>query len=101
MFTLLNLVFLFFPQMSFRGKDTYDDCSYYHYWSCFTGNCGSATRRQITEVDFSTNTPSYENQWCEMENVETWRVPSDKPFQLRLPYGLNQMQSVVPVDKEH
>ncbi|XP_038149436.1 uncharacterized protein LOC119788849 [Cyprinodon tularosa] len=71
-------------KMVLRGKDTYDSCSNYHSWSCYTGNCGSVTSRKITTIDLSTNTPSYESQWCETENVETWRVPSDKPFQLRV-----------------
>ncbi|XP_014867450.1 PREDICTED: uncharacterized protein LOC106932976 [Poecilia mexicana] len=70
-------------QISLRGKDTYDTCAYYHYWSCYTGNCGSATSRKLINIDSSTNTPSYESQWCQTETVETWRVPSDKPFLLR------------------
>ncbi|XP_043960290.1 uncharacterized protein LOC122824117 [Gambusia affinis] len=69
--------------ISLRGKDTYNTCGYYHYWNCHTGNCGSATSRKIINIDSSTNTPSYESQWCETENAETWRVPSDKPFLLR------------------
>ncbi|XP_014884814.1 uncharacterized protein LOC106945569 [Poecilia latipinna] len=70
-------------KISLRGKDTYDTCAYYHYWSCYTGNCGSATIRKLINIDSSTNTPSYESQWCQTETVETWRVPSDKPFLLR------------------
>ncbi|XP_035991583.1 uncharacterized protein LOC118562822 [Fundulus heteroclitus] len=70
-------------KMSLRARDTYDACYYYHYWYCYNGNCGYATTRAINQINTSTNTPSYKSQWCETETVETWRLPSDKPFNIR------------------
>ncbi|XP_017295316.1 uncharacterized protein LOC108250109 isoform X2 [Kryptolebias marmoratus] len=66
-----------------RARDTYDGCQYYHYWYCSTGNCGTTTSRLTSTIDTSTNAPAYNSRWCETENVETWRLSSDKPFQLR------------------
>uniref|UniRef100_A0A087YIQ1 ZP domain-containing protein n=1 Tax=Poecilia formosa TaxID=48698 RepID=A0A087YIQ1_POEFO len=70
-------------KMSLRTRDTYDNCYYYHYWYCYGSNCGYANTRVRSQIDTSTNTPSYENSWCETETVETWTLPSDKPFNLR------------------
>ncbi|XP_023187459.1 uncharacterized protein LOC102230346 isoform X3 [Xiphophorus maculatus] len=70
-------------KMSLRTRDTYDACYYNHYWYCYGSNCGHANTQVRTQIDTSTNTPSYESQWCESETVETWTIPSDKPFNLR------------------
>ncbi|PWA23307.1 hypothetical protein CCH79_00018903 [Gambusia affinis] len=70
-------------KMSLRTRDTYDSCNNYHYWYCYGGNCGYANTRVRSQIDSSSNTPSYESQWCESETVETWTLPSDKPFNLR------------------
>ncbi|KAM4597193.1 uncharacterized protein V3H82_022705 [Fundulus diaphanus] len=70
-------------KMSLRARETYDSCYYYHYWYCYNGNCGYAISRAINQIDTSTNTPSYESQWCETELIETWRLPTDKPINLR------------------
>uniref|UniRef100_A0A3Q2EHB2 Uncharacterized LOC107099265 n=1 Tax=Cyprinodon variegatus TaxID=28743 RepID=A0A3Q2EHB2_CYPVA len=70
-------------KMSLRTRDTYDSCSNFHYWYCYGGNCGSAITRTTNQIDTSTNTPSYESRWCETETVETWRLPTDKPVNIR------------------
>ncbi|XP_043960256.1 uncharacterized protein LOC122824097 [Gambusia affinis] len=70
-------------KMSLRTRDTYDSCYYYLYWYCYGGNCGYANTRVRSQIDSSSNTPSYKSQWCESETVETWTLPSDKPFNLR------------------
>ncbi|XP_032417495.1 uncharacterized protein LOC116719171 isoform X4 [Xiphophorus hellerii] len=70
-------------KMSLRTRDTYDACYYNHYWYCYSSNCGHANTQVRTQIDTSTNTPSYKSQWCESETVETWTIPSDKPFNLR------------------
>ncbi|XP_038149441.1 uncharacterized protein LOC119788853 isoform X1 [Cyprinodon tularosa] len=70
-------------KMSLRARDTYDSCVYTHYWSCYSGNCGISTSKTKTQIDSSTNVPSYKNQWCETELVETWTLLSDKPLKFR------------------
>ncbi|KAM4744350.1 CUB and zona pellucida-like domain-containing protein 1 [Anableps anableps] len=56
--------------------------------------------RKIIKIDSSTNTPSYETQWCETENVETWRVPSDKPFRLRVPQNCPRTYRLAAFDAD-
>ncbi|XP_060898902.1 CUB and zona pellucida-like domain-containing protein 1 [Labrus mixtus] len=69
--------------VDFHNRDTYDRCSYSHYWSCYQGQCGSKANRQHGVIDNSTNAPSNEKLWCETETVDTRYISSDKPFQLR------------------
>ncbi|XP_047219678.1 uncharacterized protein LOC124867324 [Girardinichthys multiradiatus] len=70
-------------KLSIRARDTYDTCDNHHYWYCYIGNCSSASSRQISQIDSSTNTQFYKSRWCETENIESWSLPTDKPVQFR------------------
>ncbi|MED6295532.1 hypothetical protein CHARACLAT_032813 [Characodon lateralis] len=70
-------------KLSIRARDTYDTCDNHHSWYCYSGNCSSASSRQISQIDSSTNTQFYKSRWCETENIESWSLPTDKPVQFR------------------
>ncbi|KAM9765465.1 uncharacterized protein ACNS7B_000248 [Menidia menidia] len=70
--------------LAIRNRNTYDGCGYSLYWYCSSGNCGSPTSSSNWNViDRSTNAPIYEGQWCETETVQTRRLYTNKPFEMR------------------
>ncbi|XP_041843059.1 uncharacterized protein LOC121641155 [Melanotaenia boesemani] len=69
-------------QVVVRNRATIDGCGTLS-WGCASGNCGSITKTQNYVTDKSTNSPQSTSQWCETETVETRKVTSDRPFEMR------------------
>ena len=74
---------MFSPQVEMRTKDTFDGCSYSHYWSCYSSQCSNLFNTQTGTIDSSFNSPLYTSQWCETESVSTMTLWNDKPFSMR------------------
>ncbi|KAE8297752.1 hypothetical protein D5F01_LYC04393 [Larimichthys crocea] len=72
-------------QVDLRTTSVFKGC-YHHYSSyCYSGTCGYVSRRQRGVVDSNTNASYYSTgQWCETETFETWKVPNDRSFQMRI-----------------
>ncbi|TKS70513.1 hypothetical protein D9C73_004582 [Collichthys lucidus] len=72
-------------QVDLRTTSVFRGCYHDYSSSCYTGNCGYVSRHQRGVVDSNTNASYYSiGQWCETETVETWKVPNDRSFQMRI-----------------
>ncbi|KAF3832265.1 hypothetical protein F7725_025930 [Dissostichus mawsoni] len=87
-------------KVDFRNKATYDGCQYSHYLSCSAGNCGYVTNQQRGTIDRSTNAPQSNRQWCETETVQQRKVPTDKPFQMRVPQNCPRTYKLMSFDPD-
>ncbi|KAJ0001728.1 hypothetical protein NQD34_001524, partial [Periophthalmus magnuspinnatus] len=69
-------------EVEMRVKATYDGC-YFHYGTCYNGNCGHNKKLETGQIDYSSNSPRFNSRWCETETIVTKTLPSNRPFQTR------------------
>ncbi|XP_028298538.1 uncharacterized protein LOC114460864 [Gouania willdenowi] len=67
-----------------RRRSTFDGCTHQQRPYCTGGHCNQVLQVQNGVIDQSTNTPRYNNKWCETEELSVWAVRDDKPFEMRV-----------------